>query len=54
MHHGDGEVPPLPGVEVILLHHFGHRYVLEQTVDHPEKKGEHQHRRAWVILEDRD
>lgn len=53
VHHWDREVPPLPGVELILLHHFGHRKPLQQPVDHPEKQGAHQHWRAWVTLQHR-
>lgn len=54
VHHGHREVLPLPGVEVILLHGFGHGQPLEQMVDHPENQGERQHWQARVILERRD
>lgn len=54
VHHGHWEVLPLPGVEVILFHGFGHRQLLEQMVDHPENQGKRQHWQARVTLERRD
>lgn len=54
VHHGHREVLPLPGVEVILFHGFGHGQLLEQMVHHPENQGERQHWRARVTLERRD
>lgn len=54
VHHGHREVLPLPGVEFILFHGFGHGQLLEQMMHHPENQGERQHWRARVTLERRD
>lgn len=53
VHQRHGEVLPLPGAEVILLHHLGHGQLLQQSMNHPEKQRAHQDRGAWVALQHR-